>query len=689
MIGTSTLEIKDLTVTYRSPGFDIPVLRNINLHIKQNQVYGLVGETGSGKSTLGLTIMRHLPQEGSIKQGKIFLSSKDLLALPVNDLPGLWGKEISYVPQDPNSSLNPSMKISDQISEVLLAHSKMGKKEANEKTLEWLSHVRITDPETAARKYPHELSGGQKQRILFAMALCNHPNFLVLDEPTSSLDVTTEFTILQLMQDLIQEEKTSALLITHNLGIVDKVTDRVAVLYAGELIEDAPTSNIIHNAIHPYTQGLIYSIPRMGLFKDMHTLFEIPGRAPTINEQSQGCVFASRCPFVLDRCRNEHPPMEMIDEESSVRCFRWREIKQGMLGLSNTTKKSDNQYLKTEIKTLLDVENLRVAYDSRSIGFQQILGNKNKFNAVKDASFKIGEGQTLGIVGESGSGKTSLALAVMGLIGQATGKMDLFEFQLPMQVGKRNKQILRNLQMVFQDLDGSFPPYSNVEEILLRPLLNLAGMRHEHASKRVKELLSQVHLPEYYLLKYPRQLSGGEKQRLALARALTVNPALVIADEPVSSLDVSVQAGILNLLNNIQQKNQTSLLLISHNITIVAYLADEIIVMYLGHVMQYGTSKQVFSPPFHPYTETLLFPDALSIKERSPHNPTQEFGSLTPLEDFKGCPFYSQCPRALGKLCEEDVPPRQSTADGGFIFCHIPLEELIASQKETFHMGED
>ena len=673
------LEIRDLSVVYKSKGLDLPVLRNINLSIKQGQIYGLAGESGSGKSTLGLSVMCHLPPEGQVTSGEITFFSQNMLTFTKMDLQGIWGKEISYIPQDSYTSLNPSMEIGRQLMEGFQAHSNLNKKFAKDRTDAWLRRIHLSNPDLISRKYPHELSGGQKQRILAAMAFLNHPRLLVLDEPTTNLDVTTEVVMLELLRDLIREEKTSALFITHNFGIINKLTDRVAVLYAGELVEDAPTQDLMQNPIHPYTQGLIKSIPKLGMFKDEDTLVDIQGQIPSLYEPPNGCVFASRCQLALNLCHQEHPPLESINEERKVRCFRWHEIQAGEINISST-EKPVRLSSKNETGLLLKVKNLEVKYPIRSTGFPSILKQKQELLAVNQVNFQLGIGKTLGIVGESGSGKSSLALALMGLKNSISGQIDLLEIQLPLYISKRNKETFRKMQMIFQSQDDSLSPYLTVEEILARPLRNLQGLNKGKALERIMELMELVHIPAHYINKYPHQLSGGEKQRVAIALAFAVNPELIIADEPVSSLDVSVQASIINLLVDIQRKYHTSSVFITHNIAVAIYMADDLLVMYHGQVMQSGKSNRIISPPYHPYTELLLS----SFTENNFSKPfPKSLDEVTPPEilDFQtGCPFSSRCPVSLGKQCEEEMPPRQETGEGGMIFCHIPISKLQIEQ---------
>ena len=677
------LEISDLSMVYTTDGVNLPVLRDIDLEIQKGQIYGLVGESGSGKTTLGLTIMRYLPQEGRVTKGSIHLASWDLLKLPKSELRSLWGKEISFVPQDPYSSLNPTIRVGEQLAEIFRADNRLSAKGAWELVIDWMTRVGLPDPEQFINKYPHELSGGQKQRVLVAMALFNHPQLLILDEPTTSLDVTTEAVVLELLSELIRAEGTSALFITHNLGIVASLTDRVAVLYAGELTEDGPTRTLYRQPLHPYTIGLLNSVPKLGKHKDEAALTGIPGQIPSLKVIPPGCVFAPRCDLAVDRCIQERPEIEFTDDARRIRCHRWREIQNGEISL-NYEEKTIAQNPTIESNTILQVENLTVRYPVSTKGHKFSLRQKQFFKAVDEVSIQVSQRRTLGIVGESGSGKSSLALAIMGLVDSVTGEINLLNIQLPQKLSKRDREVLRGLQMVFQSLDEAFSPYLNVAEILSRPLRNLLGMSKDAARKRVTELLIMVRLPAEYASRYPRQLSGGEKQRVAIAQAFAANPALLIADEPVSALDVSVQANILNLLNDLQRKHETASVLISHDIAVVTYLADEVAVMYLGQIMQFGDSHQLLKPPYHPYTEALLSAVPLADPDHKLKSIRLEGEIAGPLDKPGGCPFHTRCPRSLGKICQDEIPSWQYTPEGKQIFCHIPIKELQTLQKDLF-----
>jgi peptide/nickel transport system ATP-binding protein len=673
------LRIRDLSVVYKSDGVESSVLRDINLEVRQSQIYGLVGESGSGKTTLGLSIMGYLPNDGEVTGGSLEFASRDLLTLTNAEFRELWGKDLSLVPQDPYSSLNPSMRIGEQITEVLRISRNMPRQEAYDKAVSWLEQVQLADPVLLMDKYPHELSGGQKQRILIALALINHPKLLILDEPTTSLDVTTESAVLDLLRDLILDKGISVLYITHNLGLVAGLSDRVAVLYAGELVEDGSTDTIYRQPLHPYTLGLLDCVPKLGSQKDRDQLTGIPGQIPDSLDLPQGCVFAPRCHLKIDICTQVRPGLEQIDPGHFIRCHRWKEIQNGEIS-HQIDRTQTLMHSPPASELVLDIDDLVVSYGIRGRKFNSLLGIKKKFNAVDGVNIQVHRQRTLGIVGESGSGKSSLALAVMGLTEREQGEIKLLNIPLPSKLEQREKNLLLKLQMVFQNIDDAFSPYLTVEEILKRPLVNLLGMTNKKAKPRVVELLELVRIPSAYNSRYPDQLSGGEKQRIAIAQAFAGNPDLLIADEPVSALDVSVQANILNLLNRLQRKHKTANIIISHDIAVVSYLSDEIAVMYLGQIMQFSEVENLFQPPYHPYIEA-LFSAIPGVSLESQKRVVRLKGdAASPLDKPTGCPFHTRCPRFLGDLCKTETPNWQKTRDGKEIYCHIPVEELTRDQ---------
>ncbi len=514
---------------------------------------------------------------------------------------------------------------------------------------------------------------------------------LILDEPTTSLDVTTQAVILDLVRELIQGRQTAALYVTHNLGVVAQVCDRVAVLYAGDLVEDASTIDLYRQPLHPYTQGLLDSVPLVGETKHKVQLRAIEGQIPPLGERSSGCVFAPRCPVAIEICQ-EWPPLYDSGNGRRSRCHRWDEILNGeinprqpaLLDRQSTTVESNGQ------EAVLGLDAVQVHFPvSRSLVEFIRQQPARVVRAVDGVNLELSRGKTLGLVGESGSGKTTIARAVAGLVENTSGTIDLLEMQLPSRLSKRNLDVLRHLQMVFQNPEEALNPYLTIGESLRRPLVTLLGKSGEDADEQVAELLAAVSLPPSYAQRLPEQLSGGEKQRVAIARAFASNPDLLICDEPVSSLDVSVQASILNLLNDLQARHGSSMLFISHNLAVVGYLADEIAVIYLGNLMEIARSEDLFELPYHPYTEALLSAIPLADPEASQRQVRLKGEIPSPMNVPAGCPFHTRCPRYLGEICAQEVPPWQvDEQTGKRYFCHIPSDELRRTQARVISFGK-
>lgn len=674
------LSIRGLTVSYRTGKHMLDAVRDFNLDIARGQTYGLVGESGSGKTTLALAVMRFLGRDGFIKSGQVLFDGEDLAAFSEEQMRRLWGNRIGHVPQNPFTALNPSMRTGDQLAEGLALEGDLSPGEVQARVLELLDQVRLPDPERVAHTFPHQLSGGMQQRVMIAMALSSQPSLLVLDEPTTALDVTTEAAVLDLLRELVKEHDTSALYVTHNLGVVAGLTDRVAVLYASELVEDAPTKQLYRQPLHPYTRGLLDSVPRLGQRKDQNPLQGIEGQIPSLKDLPRGCLFAPRCPLAIDICWEQRPPLDSPTPERRVRCHRWPEILAGEVDASRAAMKPI-RVQDYDSQPVLDVAGLDVRYPVRR-SMPQILRREpmQVVKAVENVDLRIGSRRTLGIVGESGSGKSSLARALIGLVERAGGDVDLLGVKLPPSLNARNKETLAHLQMVFQNPDEALNPYLTVAESLRRPLRILHGLSYAEAQAQVPQLLSMVRLPAEYARRLPRHLSGGEKQRVAIARAFATHPDLLLADEPVSALDVSVQAAILNLLAELQMEHDTAMLFIAHDIAVVGYLADQIAVMYLGQLMQVSDADTIFDPPYHPYTEALLS----AVPPPDPYVKQEQIrlaGDVPSAIDVpSGCPFHTRCPRFIGDICVEQTPPWRETSDGKRYFCHIPVEELEANQ---------
>ena len=677
------LDITGLRTAYRSGDAWLDAVRDVSLRIQPGETVGLVGESGSGKTTVALTIMRYLGANGRALEGRVLFEGRDLLQLPLSAMRSVWGAQIGMVPQNPLTSLNPSMRIKAQLAEPLATHSDLSRSQIDARVLELLQMVRVPDPARVADSYPHQISGGMQQRVLIAMALSTGPRLLVLDEPTTGLDVTTQAAVLDLFRDLIAERRTAALYVTHNLGVVARICDRVAVLYAGELVEEAATVDLFARPLHPYTEGLLESVPQLGQTKATVALQAIPGQIPALGQRPPGCVFAPRCVLALDRCHAERPALEATPDGRQVRCHRWREMASGAITARQTTAAAPAVAPPVPAGgPLLAVDDLRVHFELRRSLADAVARRPHPVvKAVDGASVTLPAGRTLGIVGESGSGKTTLARAVVGLQARTAGNVALLGVNLAAELADRPLETRRLLQYVFQNPDEALNPYLTVGETLRRPFMSLLDMPRAEADVEVARLLTAVRLSPEYALRLPGQLSGGEKQRVAIARAFASHPALLIADEPVSALDVSVQASILNLLRDLQRDWNNALLVISHDLAVIGYLADEIAVMYVGSLLEVAAADQLFEPPYHPYTEALL--SAIpSLDPQTQETAVRLEGDVpSQLNIPSGCPFHPRCPRYLGEICRTETPPWQTTVGGDRIFCHIPLAELEALQR--------
>jgi peptide/nickel transport system ATP-binding protein len=523
-----------------------------------------------------------------------------------------------------------------------------------------------------------------QQRVTIAMALFTQPRLLILDEPTTALDVTTQAVIVDLFRELIRDTGAAALYVSHDLGLIAQLCDRVTVLYGGEVMASAPVQDVFKRPVHPYTISLLASLPRpVNPTSGMETrLPTIDGVAPSLAGRPHACVFAPRCPAAIEICHDEKPALESINGEHMVRCHRWREIVAGSLVIdtSPTLIQLDAQ---PEGGKVLDADHLSKTFRAGSM-FGRLTG-RDGIRAVDDVSIHINQRSTLGLVGESGSGKTTLARLVVGLETTDDGDMHLLTAPLNPNADSRSRDELRHLQMIFQNPNDAMNPFMCVGETLARTLKRLAPepLTTDQIDARITELLQAVRLPADYATRYPSELSGGEKQRVAIARAFAANPALVVADEPTSALDVSVQSVILNLLKDLRRQQGASYLFISHDLKAVAYLADWIAVMYLGEIVEEGTAEHVYTPPYHPYTEALI--SAIPVPDptiRSKQIRLQ--GDPPSARDIPtGCRFHTRCPRKIGAICETDTPPYQDAGDGHFIRCHIPVEQLALLQHDS------
>lgn len=658
----SALNISDLNVVYSVRGVDRPVIRGLNLNIAEGEAYGLVGESGCGKSTTAFSIVRYLPPNGRVTGGSITLGSTDILKLGQRDLRRLRATEISMVYQSPASALNPSIRVGRQVAESFAA-SNMGRAEAEDQALAMLRKVQIADPGSVMRRYPHQLSGGMQQRVVIAMALASNPSLLILDEPTTGLDATVEAEVLELIGALRSEFRTSVLFISHNLAVVSSLCDRVGVLYAGRLIEEGAADIVFAKPRHPYTIGLLRCIPRPGVTKSAERLYTIPGRLPSLPTHVVGCVFADHCRLVEDVCRTTEPPLYEVGSVHLARChFHERAAEL----LDEPPEPGTTAEIAPTLAPLVDMQNV-------SKTFRQ---DGQDLRALAKVSIDVLPGETVGLVGESGSGKSTLARILLGLVDPDAGAaISLDAHALPPTVGQRSTDDVRAIQMVFQNPDLALNRRFSVRRIIGRAVKKLAGGERRQRVARVRELAGAVRLDERLLDSWPMQLSGGQKQRAAIARAFAGSPRLVVCDEPTSALDVSVQAAILNLLVDLQARQRVSYLFISHDLGVVRYIADRLAVLYLGTLMEFGRSEDIFSGPQHPYTEALLS----SVPKIGGSGRTRirlEGEIPSPRNIPSGCVFQTRCPRKLGAICETDLPPWRDAGGNHHIRCHIPVAEL-------------
>ncbi len=677
------LDVNDLSIQYRTDRGPVYTVRNVSLQIAAGEIYGLVGESGSGKTTLARAIVRYLADNGQVSQGSIKLGDTNLLTLPRSKMQQIWGSRITMVHQDPAAAVNPSITIGEQIAEVARLHLKLSPSEAKAKAIEMLEKMRMPDPESVAKRYPHQLSGGMLQRVVIAIALTTNPELLIMDEPTTSLDVTTEAAILDLVRDLLAEYKMAVLFITHNLGVVANICNRVGVMYAGEIMEEGTVRQVFRNKLHPYTRGLLGCLPKITNDKGNITLSAIPGFIPRMNQLPTGCIFGPRCSMVEEQCRKNRPSQVETEKGHFTSCRLWKTLQDKPELLMDTQHPRD--FAKHEQgPVVFSATNIKKHFEVSHDGFTSFFKQKaSAVKAVDGVSVGVRGGFTLGIVGESGCGKTTFARCVAGLEEATSGEMELEGQKIPYTVAERNTAQKKKIQMVFQNPDASLNPHYTIGESVARSLILLGNLPKDELAKRVSELFSSVNLPEDYIHRLPHELSGGEKQRIAIARALAAEPGLMLCDEPLSSLDVSVQAALINLLIKLQDYHKISYLFISHDLAAVRYISDWIAVMYLGRICEIGSAQDVFLPPYHPYTEALLSAIPIPDPDIKQERIRLEGSVPSAINVPSGCRFHTRCPRKLGEVCEQQEPPWQEVSEYHHLCCHIPLDKLRELQSEV------
>jgi peptide/nickel transport system ATP-binding protein len=673
------LVCKDLCISYYTRAGEIPAVVDFSLTVLPGETIGIVGESGCGKSTVAMAIMQHMGANGGIKSGSITFKDRDLTQLSDNELRHIRGSEVAMIYQEPFASLNPSLKISTQLMEVPLAHESITKEEARQRAIQMLADVKLPDPERLMDSYPHQLSGGQQQRVVIAMGLLSNPSLLLLDEPTTALDVTVEAGIVKLVADISKKYGTSQIYISHNLGLILETCDRVFVMYSGEVVEEGTIDSLFTWPRHPYTHGLFACIPLPTADKHAAPLKPIRGQLPLPFERPQGCYYHPRCDHAKPGlCDVDHFKMEYVENSAPdhrVRCLRYKEI-----DYSHQAEVEEAKEALKLGKRVLNVDGMKKYYEVRDSSLRALISGKRirYVKANEELNFTAQEGETVAIVGESGCGKSTFAKVLMGLETGTDGEVrhkgkDISEIA----VRDRSDKQISSLQMVFQNPFDTLNPSHGVGGQLSRVIRKFGGETDKkRIFERVMKLLDTVKLPRDFYFRKPRQLSGGQKQRVGIARAFAGNPSMVIADEPISALDVSVAAAVTELLMDIQREHRTTLLFISHDLSVVRYLSDRIVVMYLGHIMERGTTTEIFEPPYHPYTEALLSAVPIADPEVTKREIVLEGNLPSAMKPPKGCPFSTRCHRKIGDICDNEPPPEQTVADRHVIKCHIPLEEL-------------
>jgi oligopeptide/dipeptide ABC transporter ATP-binding protein len=678
-MGTPILEVHDLSVDITLSRSVVHPVGNVSFSLEPGETLGLVGESGCGKSMTGLSIMRLLPNGGHVISGSIELDGQDLVSLSDSEIRKVRGNDIGMIFQDSLTSLNPTMAIGDQIAEPFQLHRSTSKAEALDRAAEMLGLVGFPRPREQLGTFPHQLSGGQRQRVMIAIALSCDPKVLIADEPTTALDVTIQAQILTLLDDLKARLGMAILLITHDMGVVAGRADRVNVMYAGRIVETAPTSPIFKAMRHPYTQALLGSIPKLAQDPDIE-LFSIPGIPPDLTDPPPGCRFAPRCRYVNETCVQNEPPLAPERSEHAFACWHPvdgpADVLAGIRRVPVTLGPSPPSG-PDDVTPVLTLDNLVREYPITSgiILRRQTASVK----AVSDVSFSIRRGETFGLVGESGCGKTTLGKLVVGLETPDSGRV-LFDGTDVASLSKGSfRRFRRDIQMMFQDPIGSLDPRMRVGAVLREPM-EIQGIGNRRSQDTVvRALLGEVGLPANAVERFPHEFSGGQRQRIGLARVLTLSPKLIVADEPVSALDVSIRSQVLNLMKRLQDSHQMTYLVISHDLAVVKYLSNRIGVMYLGKLVETGSAEDIYERAVHHYTAGLIatIPEPDPDRERSKEVVPIKGELPSAVNPPTGCRFRTRCP-AASDVCAVEEPPLRTFGPGGHLAaCHFPLREPV------------
>jgi oligopeptide/dipeptide ABC transporter ATP-binding protein len=678
----NALEVRDLSTHIELSRSIVQAVGNVDVSIAASETVGLVGESGSGKSMFALSVLGLLPPGGKIVGGSIMVEDRELVGLAERDLRKVRGNDVAMIFQDSQSSLNPTKSVGEQVSEPFRLHRGASKKEGLERALEVLELVGLPQPKERLSDFPHQLSGGLRQRVMIAIALSCEPRVLLADEPTTALDVTIQAQILSVLDELKERLGMATLLVTHDMGVVAGRTERINVMYAGRLVETAPTDELFRSMRHPYTQALLGSIPKMDS-DPTKALVTIPGMPPDLTDPPFGCRFAPRCPYATQQCREQEPPLTGDDPRHLFAC--WHPVdgpitkRPEIPGLAAALAADSTNGSRTggggngNASHLLSVEDVIREYPVTAGALLQ--RKVASVKAVSGVTLHLDPGETFGLVGESGCGKTTLGKLIVGIEKLNGGRIALDGQEVFEQRGRELRHSRRDLQMMFQDPYASLDPRMRVSTILREPLVVQRMGTASEQRQRIAKMLDQVGLPLNALERYPHEFSGGQRQRIGLARALMLEPKVLVADEPVSALDVSIRSQVLNLMKRLQAEYQMASLVISHDLAVVKYLADRIGVMYLGKLVEIGSGEDIYLRPAHPYTEALIktipLPDPAAEKAKTEVGIRGELPS--PINPPSGCRFRTRCPRAQS-ICSEVEPPLRAFGEGHRAACHFPLQ---------------
>ena len=660
---TELLDIKNLQVRFFTPEGVICAVDGVNLKLEEGETLALVGESGCGKTVTARAIMRLIYPPGKITEGEINFQNRDVLGLNNKQLRHFRGGDVSMIFQEPMTSLNPVFTIGEQLTEAIVLHQKVDQKEADERAEKLLALTGIPSPAERMSNYPHQLSGGMRQRVMIAMAISCNPKLLIADEPTTALDVTIQAQILEIMKGLKKEFGMAILLITHDLGVVAEMAERVAVMYAGRIVEVRKVNDLYADPQHPYTEGLLTSMP--GLDTSVDRLQVIKGNVPNLLDLPTGCAFRDRCPHAISRCAEVAPPLELVRPGLEVACFNYHDLRK-VKELEKKEAATVREHLEKQTPQVLVEVNGLVKHFVADKG---IFGRGRTFvHAVDNVSFKINRGETFGLVGESGSGKTTTGRIIVGLETPTSGDVSVEGVSVTGMDGANRRETARHIQIIFQDPYSSLNPRMKVGTIIGEGLRIHTRMGNREKEEQIIETMRSVGLERYHIERFPHEFSGGQRQRIGIARALILNPEFIVCDEPVSALDVSIQAQILNLLRDLQQSRNLTYLFIAHNLSVVKHISDRIGVLYMGNLMEVASKEDIYKTPLHPYTKALLSAVPVPRPGFRQNRTILEGDIPSPIHPPSGCRFRTRCPIAI-PACAEKTPDLREISSGHLVAC--------------------